>query len=56
MFRKNSGQSTVSYIVATGAIVIALFVPFGGQQSAMVQFMDGVRSLHANGTYSLSLP
>jgi len=54
--KKNNGQSTVSYIIGTSVMVIALFVPWGGQPSAMVQFMEGVRALHAASTYSLSLP
>lgn len=56
MLKKHKGQSTVSYIIGTSVMVIALFVPWGGQPSAMVQFMEGVRALHATSTYSLSLP
>lgn len=56
MKKKQSGQSTVGYVIATSVLVIALFVPIGGQPSAMVQFMDAVRDLHANSTHTLSLP
>jgi len=55
-YRKTKGQSSVGYVIGTSVLVIALFVPWGGQPSAMVQFMEGVRALHANSSYSLSLP
>ncbi len=56
MRKKQKGQSTVSYIIATSVMVVALFVPWGGQPSAVVQFLEGARALHAASTYNLSLP
>ncbi len=56
MYKRMSGQSTVGYTIATGAMVLALFVPWGGDPAPMVQFMEAVRELHGNSTYVLSLP
>lgn len=51
-----SGQSTISYAIATSILVLSLFVPWGGNQAAVVQFLEGARKLHQNVTYVLSLP
>lgn len=53
---KQLGQSTISYAIATSIMVFALFVPWNGNPSAIVQFMQGARQLHQNVTYVLSLP
>jgi hypothetical protein len=50
------GQSTVGYAIATSIMVLSLFVPWGGNPAAIVQFMDGVRELYQNVTFVLSLP
>ena len=50
------GQSTITYAIATSIMVISLFVPWNGNQAAIVQFMEGVRDYHKNVTYVLSLP
>jgi hypothetical protein len=53
---KHLGQSTMGYTVATAVLMMALFTPWDGQSSIMVQFLEAVRELHANSTYVLSLP
>lgn len=54
--RRISGQSLTEYLVATSALLVALFVPWNGEQSAVVQFLQAVRAFHANASYALSLP
>lgn len=54
--RRNSGQSLTEYLVATSALLVALFVPWNGDQSAVVQFLEAVRTFHASASYALSLP
>lgn len=54
--RRNSGQSLTEYLVATSALLVALFVPWNGEQSAVVQFLEAVRTFHASASYALSLP
>ena len=53
---RQKGGATIEWTVATFALTVALFVPWDGNQSAMAQFMDGVRTFYANSTFSLSLP
>lgn len=54
--KRNSGQSTVEYTVATFALLVAIFVPWDGDQSAAVRFMEAARQFHANSSFALSLP
>ena len=54
--KKQRGQATAEWTIATFAMVVALFVPWDGHQSAASLFMDAVRTNHANSSYSLSLP
>jgi len=56
VLKKQHGQATAEWSVATFAMVAALFVPWNGEDSAAALFMDAVRTHHANTTYSLSLP
>ncbi len=54
--KKQHGQATTEWTVATFAMIVALFIPWNGQQSAVSLFMDAVRTHHANSSYTLSLP
>lgn len=54
-YRQN-GQSTIGYAIATSIMVFSLFVPWGNNPAAVVQFMEHARALHQNVTYVLSLP
>lgn len=44
------------YVVITSTLLVALFVPWNGEQSPVVQFLQAVRAFHANASYALSLP
>lgn len=44
------------WLIATMAMMLALFVPFDGDHSAVALFVQAVKDLHANTMYSLSLP
>ena len=50
------GTISVEWTLITFALVFALFVPFNGEKSAAVQFMEGAREFHANSSFVLSLP
>lgn len=54
--RRIAGQVTTEYIVVTLAVIAAFFVPFGGDRSAAVVFLEAVRAMHAAGSFALSLP
>lgn len=54
--RRVAGQVTTEYIVVALAVFAAFFVPFGGDRSAVVIFLDAVRAMHAAGSFALSLP
>ena len=54
--KRNQGQATVEYTVATFALLVAIFVPWDGEQSAAVKFMEAARQFHANSSFALSLP
>jgi hypothetical protein len=53
---RQRGFTTVEYIVALTAMIVALFMPFGGDPSVMAQFLTAVRDMHAAGSFALSLP
>lgn len=53
---RHKGQITTEYLVVTLALVLALFIPWDGQQSAIVQVLQAVRLFHANSSFPLSLP
>lgn len=53
---KMTGQSSTGYIIATAVLVMALFFPWNGEPSVMVQFLNAVRDLYSNDTYVISLP
>lgn len=53
---KARGQSLTEYTVITSALLVALFVPWNGEQAPVVQFLEAVRAFHANASYALSLP
>jgi hypothetical protein len=54
--RRVAGQVTVEYVVVTLAVIAAFFIPFGGDRSAVVIFLEAVRAMHAAGSFALSLP
>lgn len=54
--RRQAGHVSAEWIVATTALVVALFVPFDGDHSAVAMFVQAVKDFHANSMYSLSLP
>ena len=53
---KQNGQATLEWTIATFALVVALFVPWNGNDSAVSAFMKAVRINHANSSFVLSLP
>ena len=55
-FYRMTGQSSTGYIIATAVLVLALFFPWNGEPSVMVQFLNAVRDLYSNDTYVISLP
>lgn len=54
--RKITGQVSAEWLMVTAALIIALFVPFDGNQSAVAMFVEAVKDFHANSMFSLSLP
>lgn len=54
--RQHKGQSTVEYTVVLVALTVALFVPWQNEPSAAARFMDAVRTMYSDISYSLSLP
>jgi len=54
--KKQNGQAMAEWSIATFVLIVALFIPFNGQESAVSMFMDAVRTNHKNTTFSLSLP
>ena len=54
--RTQTGQSTVEYTVVLVAMTAALFMPWNNEPSAAVQFMDAVRTMYSDISYTLSLP
>ena len=54
--KKQQGTISIEWTLITFALVFALFVPFDGDKSAAVKFMEAVRDFHSNSSYVLSLP
>ena len=54
--RQEGGQVLTEYTIATLALIVALFVPWNGQPSAVANFMDKARTYHKQASYPLSLP
>ena len=50
------GTISIEWTLITFALVFALFVPFSGDKSAAVKFMESAREFHANSSFVLSLP
>jgi len=50
------GTVSIEWTLITFALVFALFVPFQGDKSAVVKFMESARQFHANSSFVLSLP
>lgn len=56
MKKYTQGSISIEWIIATSTLVVALFVPYNGEDSAVSMFLKAVRDAHANSSYSLSLP
>jgi len=54
--KTQSGHAITEWTVATFILIMAMFVPWNGEQSAVSMFMDAARTNHANSSYPLSLP
>lgn len=54
--QRQTGHVSTECIVISTAMVIALFVPWDGEQSAMAMLVQGVQSFFSHGSYVLSLP
>lgn len=44
------------YSIAIFALVVALFVPWNGEPSAVARFLDAVRAYHTQASFPFSLP
>jgi len=53
---RQSGQAIPEYAIIAFLMIVALFVPWGGQPSAVAQFLNAVRTYHTQASYPLSLP
>lgn len=54
--KHQKGQTVTEYSIATFALVVALFVPWNGEPSAVARFLDAVRAYHTQASFPLSLP
>lgn len=53
---EQKGHVSIEWTLITFALLLALFVPFDGDQSAVSKFTEAVREFHANSSFALSLP
>jgi hypothetical protein len=53
---RQRGFSTTEWVALTFWLLLALFVPFGDNPSAVAMFLQAVRDFHANASFPLSLP
>lgn len=53
---RQKGQTLSEYSIAMFALLVALFVPWGGEPSAVARFLDAVRTYHTQASFPLSLP
>lgn len=54
--QRQVGHVSAEWLIATAALLIALFVPVDGDQSAVAMFVQAAKDYYANSMYSLSLP
>jgi hypothetical protein len=53
---RENGQVISEYSIALFALLVALFVPWNGETSAVANFLNSVRAYHAQASFPLSLP
>ena len=53
---RQGGQVISEYSIAMFALLVALFVPWNGEASAVATFLNSVRAYHTQASFPLSLP
>jgi len=54
--KQQRGQTMSEYAIVFFMLLVALFVPWGGEPSAVARFLDAVRTYHTQASFPLSLP
>lgn len=53
---REGGQVISEYSIVLFALLVALFVPWNGDPSAVANFLNSVRAYHTQASFPLSLP
>jgi len=54
--KHEKGQTMTEYSIVFFMLLVALFVPWNNEPSAVARFLDAVRTYHTQASFPLSLP